>query len=160
MAQSYSYEPLPPPSNQHHTYQPAPLHHSSSSLSDPRTLQPLGTSSNSQAYPHSPYAYPPPPPDMPMDYRQPSSPNYTHEQSLPLPPISAPVEQAYGSPPSMDTTGQVSPPGMRPRLTTSIFEEEGSLCFQVDVNGICVARREGTFLSILQVIGSKADGIR
>jgi protein SOK2 len=144
MVQSYSYEPLPPPSAQHHTYQPAPLHIFSSSVSDPRTLQPLGTSS-SQPYPHSPYAYPPPPPDMPMDYRQPSSPNYTHEQSLPLPPISAPVEQGYGSPPAMDTTGQVAPPGMRPRLTTSIFEEEGSLCFQVDVNGICVARREGTF---------------
>jgi hypothetical protein len=42
-----------------------------------------------------------------------------------------------------DTTGQFAPPGMRPRLTTSVSEEEGSLCFQVDVNGICVARREG-----------------
>lgn len=46
-------------------------------------------------------------------------------------------------PHTFDTTGQVQPPGMRPRLTTSLSEEEGSLCFQVDVNGICVARREG-----------------
>ena len=44
---------------------------------------------------------------------------------------------------AFDTTGQIQPPGMRPRLTTSLSEEEGSLCFQVDVNGICVARREG-----------------
>ena len=44
---------------------------------------------------------------------------------------------------TFDTTGQIQPPGMRPRLTTSLSEEEGSLCFQVDVDGICVARREG-----------------
>jgi protein SOK2 len=61
-----------------------------------------------------------------------------------LPPMSTALVQPYQVPHVMDTTGQVPPPGMRPRLTTSIFEEEGSLCFQVDVNGICVARREGT----------------
>ena len=44
---------------------------------------------------------------------------------------------------TVDTTGQVPPLGMRPRLTTSLSEEEGTLCFQVDVDGICVARREG-----------------
>ena len=60
-----------------------------------------------------------------------------------LPSMSPPVSQGYGAPTVMDTTGQVAPPGMRPRLTTSVFEEEGSLCFQVDVDGICVARREG-----------------
>jgi protein SOK2 len=57
--------------------------------------------------------------------------------------MSTALVQPYPVPHVMDTTGQVPPPGMRPRLTTSIFEEEGSLCFQVDVNGICVARREG-----------------
>lgn len=46
-------------------------------------------------------------------------------------------------PQPFDTTGQIAPAGTRPRLTTSVSEEEGSLCFQVDVNGICVARREG-----------------
>ncbi|KIN07350.1 hypothetical protein OIDMADRAFT_111132 [Oidiodendron maius Zn] len=55
---------------------------------------------------------------------------------------------------------------MRPRLTTSIFEEEGSLCFQVDVNGICVARREdnhminGTkLLNVAQMTRGRRDGI-
>lgn len=84
-----------------------------------------------------------------MDYRTPTSPNYTHDpnqnMNVALPPMAGPIELPYGiGAPSFDTTGQVAPPGMRPRLTTSVFEEEGSLCFQVDVNGICVARREGT----------------
>ena len=51
------------------------------------------------------------------------------------------------APQPFDTTGQIQPPGMRPRLTTSLSEEEGALCFQVDVNGICVARREGLSFS-------------
>jgi enhanced filamentous growth protein 1 len=43
----------------------------------------------------------------------------------------------------MDTTGQVAPPGMKPRVTATLWEDEGSLCFQVEARGICVARREG-----------------
>lgn len=31
----------------------------------------------------------------------------------------------------------------RPRLTTTLWEDEGTVCYQVDVNGICVARRQG-----------------
>lgn len=42
-----------------------------------------------------------------------------------------------------DTTGQVAPPGMKPRVTATLWEDEGTLCFQVDVKGTCVARREG-----------------
>ena len=42
-----------------------------------------------------------------------------------------------------DTTGQVGPPNMKPRVTATLWEDEGSLCFQVEANGICVARREG-----------------
>jgi len=42
-----------------------------------------------------------------------------------------------------DTTGQVQPPGMKPRVTATLWEDEGSLCFQVEARGICVARREG-----------------
>lgn len=154
MVQNYSYEHLPPPPEPYQPYQPAPFHHSSNGLANPRTLQPLGTI-NSQPYHPSSYAFPPPTPDMPVDYRQPASPNYTHAQNLPLPPISSPIEHGYGPAPVMDTTGQIAPPGMRPRLTTSIFEEEGSLCFQVDVNGICVARREGTHTLFLQFFREK-----
>lgn len=44
---------------------------------------------------------------------------------------------------SMDTTGQVAPQGTKPRVTATLWEDEGTLCFQVDVKGTCVARREG-----------------
>ena len=42
-----------------------------------------------------------------------------------------------------DTTGQIAPPGMKPRVTATLWEDEGSLCFQVEAKGVCVARREG-----------------
>lgn len=44
---------------------------------------------------------------------------------------------------TFDTTGQQPPPGMKPRVTATLWEDEGSLCFQVEARGICVARREG-----------------
>jgi enhanced filamentous growth protein 1 len=42
-----------------------------------------------------------------------------------------------------DTTGQVAPPGVKPRVTATLWEDEGSLCFQVEAKGVVVARREG-----------------
>lgn len=66
-------------------------------------------------------------------------------RELPLPPLSAiPVGGGGGySSREMDTTGQVAPPGVKPRVTATLWEDEGTLCFQVDVKGTCVARREG-----------------
>lgn len=46
-----------------------------------------------------------------------------------------------------DTTGQVAPPGAKPRVTATLWEDEGSLCYQVEAKGVCVARREGMYLS-------------
>jgi enhanced filamentous growth protein 1 len=61
---------------------------------------------------------------------------------LPLPGVNSGSMQApYQQ--GMDTTGQVAPPGMKPRVTATLWEDEGSLCFQVEARGICVARREG-----------------
>jgi hypothetical protein len=34
------------------------------------------------------------------------------------------------------------------RVTTTLWEDEGTLCFQVDAKGVCVARRHGTTLSL------------
>lgn len=31
----------------------------------------------------------------------------------------------------------------RPKLTTSYWEDEGTICYQVDARGFCVARRQG-----------------
>lgn len=42
-----------------------------------------------------------------------------------------------------DATGQACPPGGRPRVSTTIWEDEGTLCFQVEAHQITVARREG-----------------
>lgn len=44
---------------------------------------------------------------------------------------------------NIDTTGQIAPVGVKPRVTATLWEDEGTLCFQVDVKGTCVARREG-----------------
>jgi protein SOK2 len=47
-----------------------------------------------------------------------------------------------------DHTGQIAPPGMKPRVTATLWEDEGSLCFQVEAKGVCVARREGSFILV------------
>lgn len=92
-------------------------------------------------------------------------------QSLPLPamntqqqPTSAPPSQPYQQ--QFDTTGQVAPPGMKPRVTATLWEDEGSLCFQVEANGVCVARREDNHMingtKLLNVAGmtrGRRDGI-
>lgn len=56
---------------------------------------------------------------------------------------SVPGQQGYPPTHQFDTTGQVAPPGMKPRVTATLWEDEGSLCFQVEAKGVCVARREG-----------------
>ncbi len=48
---------------------------------------------------------------------------------------------------AMDTTGQVAPHGVKPRVTATLWEDEGTLCFQVEAKGVCVARREGLYLT-------------
>lgn len=60
----------------------------------------------------------------------------------------APAQTYQAQPPQIpfDTTGQIAPPGMKPRVTATLWEDEGSLCFQVEAKGVCVARREGTVL--------------
>lgn len=50
---------------------------------------------------------------------------------------------SFGPQHTFDTTGQIAPPGMKPRVTATLWEDEGSLCFQVEAKGVCVARREG-----------------
>ncbi|KAI9851723.1 MAG: hypothetical protein M1838_002938 [Thelocarpon superellum] len=97
-------------------------------------------------------------------------------QLLPLPamapggqpppgPGSVPSGQAYPQQ-SIDTTGQIAPPGMKPRVTATLWEDEGSLCFQVEAKGVCVARREDNHMingtKLLNVAGmtrGRRDGI-
>lgn len=92
-------------------------------------------------------------------------------QALPLPtmatnsqPPPGNNQQAYER--QFDTTGQIAPPGMKPRVTATLWEDEGSLCFQVEANGVCVARREDNHMingtKLLNVAGmtrGRRDGI-
>lgn len=90
----------------------------------------------------------------------------TGQPVLPLPGVSqsAMVPASYS--PGFDTTGQIAPPGMKPRVTATLWEDEGSLCFQVEARGICVARREDNHMingtKLLNVAGmtrGRRDGI-
>ncbi|KAI9676490.1 MAG: hypothetical protein M1817_000648 [Caeruleum heppii] len=67
---------------------------------------------------------------------------------------------------SFDTTGQIAPAGMKPKVTATLWEDEGSLCFQVEAKGVCVARREDNHMingtKLLNVAGmtrGRRDGI-
>jgi protein SOK2 len=81
---------------------------------------------------------------------------------LPLPTMSAGQPgmpgQGYGTQQGFDTTGQVAPPGMKPRVTATLWEDEGSLCFQVEAKGVCVARREGKQIRVSQSFGYRLTG--
>jgi len=84
----------------------------------------------------------------PQQANQVSGPLGSQPNVLSLPSLTAaqPVMHGQGYAPQQqgfDTTGQVAPPGMKPRVTATLWEDEGSLCFQVEAKGICVARREG-----------------
>jgi len=67
-----------------------------------------------------------------------------------------PGSQNY-QPHTFDHTGQIAPPGMKPRVTATLWEDEGSLCFQVEAKGVCVARREGTFVLLHSPFQAKAN---
>jgi hypothetical protein len=64
----------------------------------------------------------------------------------PSPPPSSSVPPPFGYPfYSMNDTLPPPPILPRPRITTNVWEDEGTLCYQVDAKGICVARRQGMF---------------
>ncbi|CZT53288.1 uncharacterized protein RSE6_14772 [Rhynchosporium secalis] len=103
------------------------------------------------------HSYPPPPTAL-QDLPPP-----------PLPPMAGP-EQEDGDYAAqsmrMDQTGQIAPVAAKPRVTATLWEDEGTLCFQVDVNGTCVARREDNHMvngtKLLNVAGmtrGRRDGI-
>jgi hypothetical protein len=69
-------------------------------------------------------------------------------------------------PPHAFDYGQIIPPGMRPRVTVALWEDQGTLCFQVEANNVCVARREDNHMingtRLLDVAGmtrGRRDGI-
>ncbi|KAI8343682.1 transcription regulator HTH, apses-type DNA-binding domain-containing protein [Chlamydoabsidia padenii] len=72
------------------------------------------------------------------------------------------LADAPPSPPHPTNTNTSS----RPKITTSLWEDEGTICYQVDSRGICVARRQDNDMingtKLLNVTGmsrGKRDGI-
>lgn len=145
----------PPPSDQQPASASQPIQHAQA------------PEHQGQSYPQYSYdiqlRYPQPqqqlPPQQQQQQSQPlpprtyaNAPPYTGE---PLPPMNYPPVDAAGqnyqfAAPvhAFDTTGQIPPIGMKPRVTATLWEDESTLCFQVDIKGTCVARREGIFLPI------------
>lgn len=65
-----------------------------------------------------------------------------------------------------DPSGQTPPPGIKPKVTTSLWEDEGTICYQVEARGFCVARREdndminGTkLLNVAGMTRGRRDGL-
>ncbi|KAK6463396.1 hypothetical protein DFJ63DRAFT_312712 [Scheffersomyces coipomensis] len=70
------------------------------------------------------------------------------------------------NPTSTSTVGQFQPPDIRPRVTTTMWEDEKTLCYQVDANNVSVVRRadnnmiNGTkLLNVAQMTRGRRDGI-
>lgn len=99
----------------------------------PPLLQPGPAQYSAAPHPYPQYGYPN------GLTSPPAAPSGMPQNVLPLPGQPGMPNQYSG----FDTTGQVAPPGMKPRVTATLWEDEGSLCFQVEARGICVARREG-----------------
>lgn len=64
------------------------------------------------------------------------------------------------------TVGEVQPTGLRPKITTTMWEDEKTLCYQVDANGVSVVRRadnnmiNGTkLLNVAKMTRGRRDGI-
>ncbi|ANB12284.1 Sok2p [Sugiyamaella lignohabitans] len=67
---------------------------------------------------------------------------------------------------SNNTTPNIGSSSARPRVTTTLWDDESTLCFQVEAKGVCVARREdndminGTkLLNVAGMTRGRRDGI-
>jgi protein SOK2 len=87
-----------------------------------------------------------------------SQPQIQHQQPTPV--------QDTLNPANTSTVGQFQPPGIRPRVTTTMWEDEKTLCYQVDANNVSVVRRadnnmiNGTkLLNVAQMTRGRRDGI-
>lgn len=77
-----------------------------------------------------------------------SSPNNLTWNTSP-PPLPPPSRHSgfgpYSALSNNNTLPHMPVPMQRPKLTTTVWEDEGTLCYQVDAKSVCVARRQGMF---------------
>ncbi|VVT45738.1 uncharacterized protein SAPINGB_P000866 [Magnusiomyces paraingens] len=189
--QTQPYSQLTPSSQQQNQSQSQSQNHTIPQPHLQQQIQPQPQFQLQQAMPPQPYisnhpgpAFPfqqnayyhfhaaPPPPHMPYEFS--AAPHYmgfSHQAHAPSA-ISLNAAAQFPSmlgtiQPSEDAVGQIPPAGgIKPRVTTSLWEDEGTLCFQVEVKGICVARREdnnminGTkLLNVAGMTRGRRDGI-
>lgn len=83
------------------------------------------------------------------NWNHPSPTNLSWNTSPP-PPLPPPSRHnslgGYPSNPILNNNSQLphmSTPMQRPKLTTTVWEDEGTVCYQVDAKSVCVARRQG-----------------
>lgn len=72
-----------------------------------------------------------------------SSPNLSWNSSPPPPPPLPPPSRNNSFTSYNSSLPHMSTPIQRPKLTTTVWEDEGTLCYQVDAKSVCVARRQG-----------------
>lgn len=98
----------------------------------------------------------------------PSNLSWNSNTSPPLPPpLSSSTTTTTTSSRHNSFSGYASnTPMQRPKLTTTVWEDEGTLCYQVDAKSVCVARRQDNDMingtKLLNVVGmsrGKRDGI-
>lgn len=163
LASSQPYSQAPTESVSHYSHYPPLLHHH-------------GSYGHGSSYP--PYGYAngvsSPATSQPMSNALAPPMQTTH---LPLqPPMAAPTSSAHSYPATtsypqpqrqpVDATGQISPPGAKPKVSATLWEDEGTLCYQIEAKGICVARRDDNHMingtKLLNVAGmtrGRRDGI-
>ncbi|KAI9049951.1 hypothetical protein LZ554_006098 [Drepanopeziza brunnea f. sp. 'monogermtubi'] len=101
----------------------------------------------SNQYPQHAYdfnlEYPPPPPVQ------------SHSAQLPL--MAIPGHESWEGTMSVDATGQTAPAGVHPRITATIWKDEDTVCFQVDVDNHMI---NGTkLLNVAGMTRGRRDGI-
>ncbi|KAI8884423.1 apses-domain-containing protein [Backusella circina FSU 941] len=94
-----------------------------------------------------------------------ASPNISWNSAAP-PPLPPPSRSYSFSSNASNTLPQIPSPMQRPKLTTTVWEDEGTICYQVDAKSVCVARRQDNDMingtKLLNVVGmsrGKRDGI-
>ncbi|KAL9552346.1 hypothetical protein MBANPS3_003807 [Mucor bainieri] len=160
--QSPPYNYLPPathandyhqqqPQHHHHHHTPQPnMYRSSHSFDRPFNVMPPMVDEH---HADSTFDY----------YHHPHHPHHHHHhQHAPVGAHPFPSSSPYGG----YSNNNVVIPSPRPKITTNVWEDEGTNCFQVDAKGICVARRQDNDMingtKLLNVVGmsrGKRDGI-
>lgn len=141
------------------------------------TQQQPAPSQLSNAYPgYQPYQY--------QSYQTGAAPTqyadykYNYQQQQPPPPQAVaaqysgttqayqPLANTYQTGVQPSAIGQIQPVGSRPRVTTTMWEDEKTLCYQVDANSVSVVRRadnnmiNGTkLLNVAHMTRGRRDGI-